>query len=92
MTDRVIIREWRESGETGLDAFLPDSDANYGRIVCYAHIGQHSEASLDYYDKRTRPVDYTRPDVIELVNELQSRGYDVRLVKRLNRPFGGWAR
>ena len=35
--------------------FLPDNPANGGNIDCYAHIGQHSEASLDYY-RETKPI------------------------------------
>ena len=95
MSDRVIIREWRnphDPTDTQLEAFLPDSDANFGHIVSYAHIGQHSEANADYYLNCTHAVDYTRADVLELIGELRSIGYDVRLTKRLNRPFGGWAR
>src|SRR5690349_6409953 len=34
-------------------ACLLDSDARYGRVVDYAHIGQHGEANIDYV-KRCR--------------------------------------
>lgn len=30
-------------------AFLPELSANFGNIVCYAHTGQHNEASIEYY-------------------------------------------
>lgn len=33
------------------EAFLPETPVRYGRIGNYAHIGQHSEASLEYYWK-----------------------------------------
>lgn len=36
--------------------FLPDDPANPGRIGCYAHVGQHSEAALDYYQRHTKPA------------------------------------
>jgi hypothetical protein len=29
-------------------AIFPTLEANPGRFVCYAHVGQHSEASCDY--------------------------------------------
>lgn len=52
-TVRVIYRADRTDGE--VTAFL-DGSANPGNIVCYAHIGQHGEASLDYYRECTRPA------------------------------------
>lgn len=41
-------------------AFLPELPANRGNIVCYAHIGQHSEASIEYYHgtKTALPSEY----------------------------------
>jgi hypothetical protein len=35
--------------------FITDAPANYGNIVCYAHLGQHSEASVAYY-RETKPA------------------------------------
>jgi hypothetical protein len=103
--DRVIIRAFRgedgkrydSQGRLRLDAFLPDASANFGSIVCYGRVMDdgighcHCEASLDYF-RDCKPVDYDLPDVKALVAELTTIGYNVRLVKRLNRPFGGWAK
>lgn len=65
------------------EAFLPDAPVKYGRIGNYAHIGQHSEASLDYYykSKKASPEQYA-----ELYKELQGIYDDVTLVikQRLN--------
>lgn len=65
------------------EAFLPETPVRYGRIGNYAHIGQHSEASLDYYykSKKASPEQYA-----ELYKELQSIYDDVTLVikQRLN--------
>ena len=65
------------------EAFLPDASVKYGRIGNYAHIGQHSEASLDYYykSKKASPEQYA-----ELYKELQGIYDDVTLVikQRLN--------
>lgn len=35
--------------------FVPDMDVNLGNIMCYAHVGQHSEASMEYY-RETIPL------------------------------------
>ena len=63
--DRVIYR--KESGD--VVAFFPDHEANRGMIVCYAHIGQHSEASIEYYHSTlpAKPEEYA-----SLHNELCS--------------------
>jgi len=59
--------------------------------MCYAHVGQHAEASLEYY-QGTKPADLESQEAQDLIAELKSVGYNVRLVKRLARPFGGWAK
>ncbi len=40
---------YRKSAGGEVVAFLPELPANRGNIVCYAHTGQHSEASIEYY-------------------------------------------
>lgn len=41
-------------------AFLPELPANRGNIVCYAHTGQHGEASIEYYHgtEKALPSEY----------------------------------
>lgn len=53
-------------------AFLPEIRVNYGNIMSYMHIGQHSEASYDFYNgtKKATEEEY-RP----LLDELKQR-YD----------------
>lgn len=74
--DRVIFKVIR--GE--VNAFMPDSEANPGRILCYAHIGQHSEASMDYYHsgRPAKPHEYQ-----ELKDELGRIGYRVKVAHRI---------
>lgn len=74
--DRVIFKVIR--GE--VNAFMPDAEANPGRIVCYAHIGQHSEASMDYYrlGRPAKPHEYQ-----ELKDELGRIGYRVKVAHRI---------
>ena len=59
---------------------MPDSEANPGHILCYAHIGQHSEASMGYYrsGRLARPEEYR-----DLKVELERIGYDVQVAKRI---------
>jgi len=54
--------------------FLPTAPpANPGRILCYAHVGQHSEASIDYYrDTRPPRTDAERAACDALVAEYRS--------------------
>ena len=54
---------------------------NFYNLVCYAHLGQHSACSLEYY-RSTKPA--SAGEYQPLLNELQSIGYnDLRICKRL---------
>lgn len=60
-------------------AFIVNAPAKYGYTLCYAHIGQHSEANNTYMRFDCDPVE-TAEDVIkayELLQELQSIGYEI---------------
>lgn len=61
-------------------AFLPELPANRGNVVCYAHIGQHSEASIEYYHGTEKAL----PNEYEPLHDELKRIYsDVELsVKR----------
>jgi hypothetical protein len=63
--------------------FLPDIPANPGMIVCYQHIGQHSEASLDYYRRDTKPDRNNK--CADLIAEYDSIPEPVTLVIRKRR-------
>lgn len=58
-------------------AFMPQLKANYGKIVSYMHIGQHSEASVEFYwdTKQATETEY-KP----LLNELSGIYNDCILV------------
>ena len=43
---KVIFRKDREGN---IIAFLPELRVNHGNIMSYMHIGQHSEASYQFY-------------------------------------------
>ena len=85
----VIIRYENETGEAV--AFFPNTLDRYGNLDCYAHIGQHSAASYDYYLGKTKPAKYLKLGKAEsLFQELcgiyESDG-DCKLVlkQRINR-------
>lgn len=74
--DKVLFRVIQ--GE--VNAFLPEHDTNYGMIMCYASLGGHGEASLEYYrsGRLATPKEYA-----DLKAEMQSMGYKLRPMKRL---------
>lgn len=64
-----VIPAWdKKHGEAVL--FFPSYAANFGNIVCYAHIGQHSEASLEYYRKDCRSFNSYFPKEKHEINAL----------------------
>ena len=66
--------------------FLPDQAANPGRMLCYVHTGQHSEADISYYLKCRNP-DTSHPHVVEacidLVNEYAAKMEEGETFKRV---------
>ena len=62
---KVIFRK-NKDGE--VIAFFPEFHVQYGNIMSYVHIGQHSEASLDFYysTKKANTQEYK-----SLLNELK---------------------
>ena len=48
---KVIFRKSKNpyTGEFEVVAFFPEASANYGNILSYMHIGQHGEASIEFY-------------------------------------------
>ena len=64
-------------------AFIPELPASYGRISCYSHMGQHSEADFEYY-KQTQKA--TFDEYKELLKELECVYSDMKIIikQRLN--------
>jgi hypothetical protein len=61
-------------------AVFPDIPADgKGNITCYAHVGQHSGASLEY----VRELETTMDGIEELKAELESIGYELNVLKQL---------
>lgn len=82
--DRVVFRKYFNEYDNRWTpiAFLPDVEANRGNIMSYEHMGQHGEASLDYYWS-TKPCE---PELYApLLKELEGIGYRPRIMKRITR-------
>ena len=79
--DRIVFRMPLDGGPC--EAFIVDASANPGHVMCYAHVGQHGEASLGYYRYRTRPA--TPEEYRGLQRELNRIGYIVRPMRRMQR-------
>ena len=82
----VVFKKDRDDGE--VIAFFPqsvsDGSANDGMISCYAHMGQHQEASLDYF-KACKPCSEDEYD--GLLNELESIYDDTKIVVKQNMRY-----
>ena len=71
---KVIFRKDKEGN---IIAFLPELRVNHGNIMSYMHIGQHSEASYQFYvgTKKADKIEYN-----PLLEELKSIYDDCILV------------
>ena len=71
---KVIFRKDKEGS---IIAFLPELRVNHGNIMSYMHIGQHSEASYQFYTetKKANESEYN-----SLLDELKSIYDDCILV------------
>ena len=84
---RVHFRVDTSSKDTNLYrdlyAVLPDAPANFGRWCGYVHIGQHFEGAGGFAHPKTRPA--TPEEYKFLLTELESIGYNLRVVQRIQR-------
>lgn len=62
---KVIFRKTKDNE---VIAFMPEITVNYGNIMSYMHIGQHGEASLDFYHDTKKA---TEAEYKALLEELQ---------------------
>lgn len=78
----ILFRKDRKTNK--VVAFIPESTVNYGHILSYMHIGQHSEATLQYY---WDTVKATEEEYKPLLEELENIVYNddiLTVKKRLN--------
>ena len=78
---RVIFKK---DSDNEVVAFLLDVPSNYGNVVCYSHVGQHGEASLDYA-RGCKPAN--KQEYFNLAMELQNRGYYLDVKKKFPSGF-----
>lgn len=78
---KVVFRKEKNpyTNDYEVIAFMPELKANYGKIVCYAHIGQHSEADLEYYQNTIKA---NESEYKLLLNELNGIYNDCELIVR----------
>jgi antitoxin component YwqK of YwqJK toxin-antitoxin module len=75
---KVIFRKDKKANE--IMAFFPET-MQHGMLDCYAHIGQHSTADIQYYWS-TKPAGET--EYKKLHQELISIGYDdLKICKKI---------
>jgi hypothetical protein len=84
---RMIFRTVKAGEFKGsVDAVIVDAPANRGYVVCYAHVGQHSEGSREYFREKTRTA--TPRERSALVRELRGIYGPIRILKRWPRDAG----
>lgn len=71
---KVIFRKTKD-GE--IIAFFPEASANFGNILSYMHIGQHGEASLEFYQETNKA---TETEYNTLMMELKAIYDDYNLI------------
>ena len=73
----------RSLGEEVL-AFFPGVASNRGMVMCYSHVGQHGEASYDFFLENCRPC--SEKEYGPLKKELEVLfGYRFKIMKRMTR-------
>lgn len=89
LEDFPVLFRWEGTKRKGRNvvAFFPYSGANRGRIVCYAHIGQHAEADHTYLAKTKPATDADAADLLRELRGIYETGDDaVRLVVKRRLP------
>ena len=80
-TTKVIFRRWKELREVfALFPAIPGTN-DPSTCLCYAHMGQHSNANYDACIKRSRHVFSRNPEVASLRRELERAGYVLKIGK-----------
>lgn len=77
--NKVIFRKTKDSSE--IVAIFPYSIADLsGSMTCYAHVGQHSACSVEWYRNHTKMA--TPKEYAALKKELEGLGYKLEIGKR----------
>lgn len=76
----VVFRKWKDGTIDALFPYL--TEFNY-LVGCYSRVGQHGQADYDHVISKTSSA--TEDEYGPLKLELESLGYNVRVLKRANR-------
>ena len=76
--ERVIFRKFKDGD---VIALLQDNPCNFGMIDSYMKIGQHGEASVHIINDT---ILAKKSEYKELLSELESIGYNLRVIKKIN--------
>jgi len=79
--ETVAIFRKEPDGEI-LAVFPYEPAHRYDYMMCYSHIGQHGVCTIEYFHMDTRPA--REEEHKELEQELIERGYQLRIMKRIN--------
>ena len=80
MTDLVVFRKWRDTGD--IIALFPELPSDLQGWYCdaYEHVGQHGGADFHGVIRATTPVE--PEEATDLAQELTRIGYNLRPIKR----------
>lgn len=85
MVDMVVVLRKEVQGGA-IVAFFPELVSTpAGDILCYAHVGQHSHAALEYMYENTQPVElFTNRETSDLLEEIRGIYSDSNFKKILS--------
>jgi hypothetical protein len=81
---RVVFRRWPKSQGGGIIALFPDIPSDPAGRFClsYEHVGQHGGADYQGLIGITKPVQESSEELENLTEELQGRGYNLKIIHR----------
>jgi hypothetical protein len=81
---RVVFRRWPKSQGGGIIALFPDIPSDSAGRFClsYEHVGQHGGADYQGLIGITKPVQESSEELENLTEELQGRGYNLKIIHR----------
>jgi hypothetical protein len=81
---RVVFRRWPKSQGGGIIALFPDIPSDLAGRYClsFEHVGQHGGADYQGLIRITRPVREGSEELENLKDELQGRGYNLKIIHR----------
>ena len=83
MTTEVMFRRLKwEHGDNIMALFPYEIENHNGDVMSYMHIGQHGSANYNHCIDSTIPA--TPDEYKDLLKELETIGYNLKIVKRRN--------